>query len=320
MIGIHSSHLPILKNYNRRHNIYNAIKQDVENLNINAVQIFTHGPQNTKRNNIDISAINNFCEKYFVHLIIHSSYILGNTIWEVNKTTLLGNESEKYKRYLIHFVDQVNISQKLKNAPIVIHLPRYPMKDILDTVEIMSKNIKKDSLILFENVPCKSGGYEYSSAKSLNDFVKRVAIYLPKKNWGLCIDTAHIWSCGIDLSSFKSQEKWFAELDDLTKSMIRQIHLNGSKKKTFNTNRDIHYVALTKADDLYHFEQDEKKNIGHVNSKNDDELRNSGVWSLCKFAKKNKIPIICEIHPDRDCTDNEIVKSLDLIKHILKHV
>ena len=304
MLGVHVSKTSILKSLKPRDTILDAIQEDCKHLDINAVQIFTHGPRNTHRNKIDTKAIVEFCKENEVFLSIHSSYILGNVLWKITSESMQ-NDAEASKKYMDHFLDQIKISKELNNVPIVIHLPRLPIDNVINTIKILAGTIiKNKSLILFEHIPCTDSKAEYASPERLNELVKRLGLVLPKQHWGLCLDTAHIWSCGIDLRTYKAQEHWFSELNKDTKEMIKLIHLNGSVSKTFYTNKDVHYLALSEIDDLYHFTPT-------------TDINKLGVVSICKFAKSHKIPIICEIHIDRESSDDEIISSLKLLKSLL---
>jgi endonuclease IV len=309
-LGIHVSKKSILKGDKLRKTLLQSIKDDVKTFGINAAQIFVFGPRNRNRNAIDVEEINKLCEEENVYLTIHSTYITPS-VWKVNLKTLKDDKTkDEMKQHLKHFIDQLKASVEFNTAPLVVHLPRAPLEDVVETLKILAKFITKyKAIVYFENVPCDiKNGNEYSSPVKLNKLVEEFSKVLPDDNYGVCVDTAHIWSCGINLSTRQSQEKWFDELTDKTVKMIKQFHLNGSKDKTFNSNKDEHYLALSDADDLYNFDQDVK---------NDKKINDLGISALCKFAKKNNVPIICEIHGDRGSSDSEIKHSIRLIKKML---
>ncbi len=308
---MHISKGSMMSKVKARKDLVTAIKQDCKEFGINAVQIFSHGPRGTSANHIDIGELNKHCEDTGTYLTIHSTYILGNTIWNVTKATLRNpNTKDKMKLHMAHFIDQLKTSIEMGRAPVVVHLPRRELSEVLETIKILAKFIiKYDAMILFENIPCNiKTKFEYSSAKSINEFVKEVVKLIPAENWGLCIDTAHIWSCGIDLSTYDAQDKWFNDLTKKASVMIKQFHLNGSEKKTFDSNRDVHFLVLSEADHIYHYNQ---------KIDNKEEIKKLGIFSLCEFAKKNNVPIICEINSDRGSTTDEIKKSLKLIWSML---
>jgi endonuclease IV len=312
MLGIHTGKSKFLEKQKPCKFIHDAIKRDIEDLQTNAVQIFTHGPRNMRKTNYDAEKINKFCENNDVYLTIHASYVLDGLIWHAIEDISSGNDElvEKGRSAVKHLLDQVKTSINLNNAPVVLHLPRKPIKEMIEALKLIGRVLEKykTAVILFENVPCTNVKAHYSSPANINKLTKTISKYIPSDNWGLCIDTSHIWSCGVDLTKYEDQEKWFSDLTELSRKKIRQFHLNGSNRATFNKNRDEHYVVLTESDDMYKFDQKNGKK---------SEFKKMGVFSVCKFARKYNVPVICEIHSSDKASEKEVLNSLAYLKEML---
>lgn len=302
MIGVHvSKKSKILddgKGKNNKH-MSCSIKRDIESLGINSCQIFTHGPRSNRENIIDYDNINEYCEKKNIYISVHCSYPLMKNIWKCNSVSTTNSNTKSYEKNLL---SELESCKKLKNCDYVLHLPRDYIENITDTLKIIQKHANDTKVrVLYENIPSSQEGKEtkswkkqYSSPDQLNILCNELKNIDSSKYWGLCIDTAHIWSCGINIGDGKSQEKWFEDLTELSKSRIKLYHLNGSKKKLFNKNRDVHEIAMSADDDIY--------------------KKEDAVKIICKFCKSRKIPIICEINRG---TEKDARKSLKKIQKLL---
>jgi endonuclease IV len=101
----------------------------------------------------------------------------------------------------------------------------------------------------------------------------------PNLNYfGLCVDTAHLWSCGVDLSDYLSAETWLNELNIDPKCLM--IHCNDNEKN-IGIAPDIH-TSLTD---------------GKIWNNYKNNLQDSGLMAILKYCKKYEIPIILERHP-----------------------
>ena len=293
-----------------RSTLLKAIKEDVQVLNLQAVQIYTHGPRRYSKNKLQHNEINKFIELKNINLTIHCSHILSNTIWKFDRSLIKEPNSkepnskeakDKNTRVLKLLISEI-ISAKELNAPLLIHLPRgikpKMMKSVLRVISYYAfqYNVK----IIFENIPAKicpeNKGSNYSHGKDLNKLYN-VINKIFKSEWGFCIDTAHLWSSAIPISTKADQNKWFKSLKKETLEKITLIHLNGSSYKTWNKNRDMHVIPMSKDDDIY----------------NSENIKNSGVTAIVNFAKQRNIPIILEINRG---TEKEVRQCIKLIKLI----
>jgi len=203
---------------------------------------------------------------------------------------------------------------------LVVHFPSAPLETVISTISCSTFKLmaaKYNVPILFEMKPIKNKGVVtnskgkvicqkgYVTPEQLNAFCKKVK--LPKELWGIVIDTSHLWGGGVNTTDKKSQDEWFEELDQ--PDMIKLIHLNGAEAKMFNSGRDQHIIVFTEEDHMYGKYAD----CESAKECDMDLLKNSGIYSIVKFAMRKKLSIICEINRG---TEDDVRYSLKLINRL----
>jgi deoxyribonuclease-4 len=110
---------------------------------------------------------------------------------------------------------------------------------------------------------------------------KESALLKKPHPFGLCIDTAHIWTSGNDISTYDGAKRWFTELMDMPYIPHDKIiiHLNDSERD-LGHGPDRH-ASLTEGKIWNSY-------------KTRAELRESGLCFILEFAHSNNIPIILE--------------------------
>lgn len=261
MFGIHVTKKSLFLQVNKAmesKTMLAAIKANCSIFNITAVQIFTHGPRNSAANNINKDAIKEYCKKNHICIVVHASYM--SNIW---KDTAFVRK---------HMQDQLQAANALGAIGLVIHLPKEYNGDIVE--RIMKKILDNKPLncpILLETECSKQ--IDYTTPFIINDICKRLGAI---KGWGLCIDTAHIWASGANISTSGSLHSWLKQLTKCALSKIKLLHLNGSPVE-LNSGRDIHMIAGSPSDKIW----------GH---------NKQGLLEIIQWANYNKICIISEIN------------------------
>lgn len=284
LLGVHISKTSKVTN-NTYSSLHEAIKSDTDALNLTCAQIFTHGPRNSLKNKYSTENIRKLGKN--IRLSVHSTYVIQHKIWKINTEELLDRKSKKHKYYkdvLNELIEQIKACNSISNGAytvdLVLHLPRSD-SDISSICKLLSHWLAKYRVrLLLENIPCTDKSREYSSPSRINMLCNKLK-NVDNNTWGLCIDTSHVWSSGYNLSSRQAQDTWFSELTPYARDRIKMFHLNGSQTTTFNTNRDVHIIAMAGNDDLY---------------PHDSKISDLGVGSIIRFAKEKNIPIICEIN------------------------
>lgn len=252
------------KNASMVDHIKEAIRYTKEcaNFDITAVAIFVAGPRTYSVNISDDEA--NEIRLLNLDVFVHNTYI--SHPWS-NKPAAI---------HSIH--TQMKICEKMNASGFIIHLP----KDTIDNIiSILPKLYNPECLtrIYLEIPALKPNNATFHKPKHLNELFNRIKNDVDSNldYFGLCIDTAHLWSCGVDLSDYKSAETWLNELDIDPKCLM--IHCNDNDKE------------LGYAPDIHNSLTD-----GKIWQRYKNNLYESGLYAIMKFAKINDIPIILERH------------------------
>lgn len=286
-LGIHVSSKSKVLNKSKSLPIHSAISRDTDILDLNSVQIFTHGPRNKNENKLDYKQIKNACKN--LDLTVHSTY-MSVAIWKVsnnNKNTKISKE------YIKHITDQLETCKKIGAWGLVIHISKNEPSVIADTMKILKPIAKTLKVkIILEMVSAKaSGQLTYETPEKINYLTELIGL---EKWWCWCIDTAHLWGAGINVKKYKDMKKWFGSIK--YKKKIGMIHLNGSSAN-LGSGDDKHEIPFTIDDKIWY-------NI---------LPKKSGLRTAVEFAMKHDCTIICEINRGEE---EDTIKSLDIIKDL----
>ncbi len=119
---------------------------------------------------------------------------------------------------------ELGVSEKVGALGVIIHLH----KDVYNHIDTMANiaNDHKNTLLWLEINATKPGNNSFETPEKINALFD---VMLTKtKNIGLCIDSAHLYSCGTDLGKKKVFEQYFAKLRGDIPIML---HLNDSAKE-----------------------------------------------------------------------------------------
>lgn len=268
-LGVHvSKSSKVLDEESKSRTVEEAVVADTQYFGFNAAQIFTHGPKGRAAVKMDEEAVQVACVKHQLVLVTHSSYVSA-TFWN--------GESR-------HLIDQLQTCDSIGAIGLVLHLPAK-----LTATEIATRLLEFSRIrivrnlharILLENHPYKSSEFSFETPQKINSLCHAIKVYhVPESLWGLCIDTAHLWTSGEDLTTKEQMQDWLAKLQYSNK--IKLVHLNGNFTD-FNSGRDEHAIVFSKDDRIW----------GDYSNKTIE----SGVAALVKFCQKNRIPMIMEIN------------------------
>jgi endonuclease IV len=122
----------------------------------------------------------------------------------------------------------------------------------------------------------------YDTPEKLSKLFRIIHKISPNHPFGLCIDTAHIWTSGNDISTYNGAKRWFTELMDapyIPPPDRILIHLNDSARE-LGRGPDKH-APLTH---------------GYIWGayKTRNELKKSGLYFILQFSEQYNIPIVLE--------------------------
>lgn len=275
--------------------ISGGISNSVDNavkIGCSAFQIFTRSPRQWNTRQLIPSETDMFKEKLGnspidpESVVVHMPYL----------PNLSAPSGEMYEKSISVLTDEITRCNMLDIPYLVIHLGshlgRGRKNGIDQLVNACTKSLqyysdrglpKNRVKILLEN----SAGQKNSIGSQIED-IQSIFNILGKNDYGLCIDTCHLFAAGYDLSTESSVSTLFENIDNnLGIENIKIIHLNDSKGE-MGSNLDRHYhVGLGK--------------IGE-----------SGLRHLINYKKLNKVPFIMETPIDsiRNDLDNiEFVRN-----------
>ena len=155
--------------------------------------------------------------------------------------------------------------------------------DIGDIDEEINGGEERFAPIIYLETPAITPMWaNYDTPKKLSKLFYIIHKMKPNHPFGLCIDTAHIWTSGNDISTYNGAKRWFTELmgAPYIPSPDRIIiHLNDSARE-LGRGPDKH-APLTH---------------GYIWSKykTRNEIKKSGLYFILQFAEEYKIPVILE--------------------------
>jgi endonuclease IV len=246
-----------------------AIKRDIDALKLNALQIFVYGPQSLIPNKINIEKISQLTEK--LSLSVHSAYPTTG-IWKINKNNI---DSKESKNKILSLSGQLKLCKEIGAWGLVVHISRVEPESVAETMELLKYSIKKEKVTLvLEMIATKSHtSLSYETPEKINYLTSLIK----GKYWVWCVDTAHIWGCGVDITSYDNMKKWLDAIDK--KDKIKMFHLNGSSSN-LGDGKDKHEIIFSKNDNIWY----------------GIEPKKSGVRAIIEFAKKYNVDVIMEIN------------------------
>jgi len=167
------------------------------------------------------------------------------------------------------------------------------------SAETNSETNSKKPIIYFETPAIIPMWASYDTPEKLSKLFHIINKINPNHPFGLCIDTAHIWTSGNDISSYNNTRRWFSELMDAPYIPHDRIiiHLNDSANE-LGHGPDKHAPLAN----------------GHIwcEYKTRNELKKSGIYFIIEFANQYRIPIILERNNNID-----LVKDYKILSKII---
>jgi deoxyribonuclease-4 len=257
----YGSHVGITK-----HGIIGAI-DEIMKYNGNFIQIFITNPKariTTKRSDEELATVNHYAKYNKVNIVIHSPYLLN-----------FAHEFKKNSWGVISLIDHLNTCAKLDAKGVVVHSGKFLDLDKSDAIENMFKNFTyvlentpENTKILLETPASQGtelGGRMEEFRIIYNKFSEE-----QKKRLRICVDTAHLFASGYDLSNPIKVKEFIKTFDILIGwKYVDLIHLNDSKTK-LNSHLDRHELL------------------------DEGNIKLKGLSVIIKFAYKAGIPLILE--------------------------
>lgn len=204
--------------------------QNIHNNDGNSIQIFVSSPMNSsfpnkEKINEESKKVIEFCDTNNFKLIVHASYVINLANSHINKRVI----DIKDRWWIKLLIAELDACELLNGIGVVVHVGKYTKLTPEEGLENMYQSIKYIISYLIDNnyksklIIENPAGVGTELLKTPLDFCKFYNKFTnkEKKNLGICIDTAHIWSSGFDIIEYY---KNFSELNN-----VIVIHLNNSK-------------------------------------------------------------------------------------------
>lgn len=234
-------------------------------------QIFTHGPRTMNINEFDEKMIKHVAT--MIPIYSHASYLTHP--WKSDK-------SHK------HLKDQLNLCKKMGLKGLVVHLPKDKPDVVVQAMKIIND---KDIPLILEMTSVSPNANTYETPEKLNYLINELD-RIGNINYGICIDTSHVWAAGQDMKYYNDVKKW---LNKITSNRITLFHLNGTTIP-LGGHKDVHSVPFSSDDLIW----------------GDVKYNDSGFKAIQEFAYIHNIPIIMEVKGNTDKV-HSYLSNVDLL-------
>lgn len=243
-------------------------------INISSAQIFITGDNHA--NIVVRSDVRNKLKKLLEDKIINKLYVHSSYISPL---------SDKKPIYIKQLIKQLEICNEIGVSGLVIHFQSNPKNIVVKLInELLSSinNTNTDHCILyFEHRVMKDKQYQYSEPDELIGMYKYILDHIDNKYKhliGICIDTCHIWSNGIDISSLKKATLY---IDNI----VEELRINKIDKPN---------IMIHLNDCLYPLGYYRDVHAQFGNFIWQEPFNKSGLKAFVDFAKHNNIDMILE--------------------------
>ena len=214
--------------------ILKTIKNIYDN-EANSLQIFVSSPMNSQLPDLDkikkeSDNIIKFTNENNFKLVVHGSYVIN--LANNRQTNTKRTVDIKDRWWINLLIKELDAAEILNSIGVIVHVGKHTTNTKEDGLNIMFDSIKyiinylkdnsyKTKLIL--ETPAGSGSELLTTFNEFVDFYNKFTLN-DKIHFGICLDTAHIWSSGYELTEYYSN---ISSIYD----NISVIHLNNSKVK-----------------------------------------------------------------------------------------
>lgn len=188
---------------------------------VTVVSIFVGGPHDRRVTLLDEEGeeLRGHLARTGIRAIAHSSYSAAPWRGDPDAARFIREEARACQRAGV--------------TGLVVHLPKLPAEAVLKYAARLL-DPEADGVRIYLETPAVSPRESYYETPA-----KLVALFRglrerldpDLRRFGLCVDTAHLWTCGVDLQSYEDAEAWLAELEAASAVIppgCVMLHLNDS--------------------------------------------------------------------------------------------
>jgi endonuclease IV len=188
--------------------------------------------------------------------------------------------------------EEVSVCRGAGVRGLVVHLPKQPVTAVMKYVSRLlaseQKNAAAATRIYFETPAVTPPETYYETPEKLAALFAAIrgSVDPELEHFGLCVDTAHLWTCGVDLRGYAAANAWLERLEAVASTIppgCIMFHLNDSKRKR-GTGPDAH--AGLAAGQIW---GDYAPGLRPIEE--------SGLAAFADYARRNSTPLILERKP-----------------------
>jgi len=246
---------------------------DAAGFSVTAVALFVGGPKNreitlTKQ---ERSELRTYIRDQELVVIAHSSYAASPWKGDPNAAAYIREE--------------LSVCQEAGIAGLVVHLPKQPIDVVMRYIARLINTDAPDVRIYMETPAVNPRATYYETPKKLAKLFAAIRKDLdPNLDvFGLCVDSAHLWTCGIDLQSYEAANQWLNALEEVASVIPADrvmIHLNDS------------LLPLGVGPDAHAPLAQGKIWVDYVS-----RIDKSGLMAFTDYAQRHDTPVILERKP-----------------------
>lgn len=294
-LGIHVSKTAVRHGKKKTRLMSSALRDDMDLLREWGIanpcaQIFVSGPQNYHETLTDAEkdAVERYVRETGIALVIHGAYV--------------DNPWNRAHGAIHNIKQELRIAARLMATGVIVHLGAGAASDdalgaVLTEISNLDVNIIDKVTLWLEIHTAKASAATYETPEKLKRLFDRINALNLRLKIGLCIDTAHLFACGIALNTHAAAINWLDTLRELLPTVPLMLHLNDSASQ-LGSGKDAH--AALGHGQLW----------GAYHPNSHLPIEDSGLVAILGWAETNDIVTILE----RD--DAGIMQDLALINQL----
>ncbi len=248
-----------------------------------ALQIYVTGPQssNVLITEEDIARLAAWPHRSSV--VIHGAYI--DAPWKLMPTSIANIRAE------------MTISDRIGATGVVVHLPSLTggLANIAKALERIANPAIRSTMWL-EIKAAKTTDGTFETPEKIAELFAGITALESKPKCGLCIDTQHLYACGVSFREYTTTRKWLKQTRKLLPPEYPiMIHLNDSQSK-LGSGVDRH-ENLTRGE-IWR---------GFGPAAGDEDISGSGIMALLIWAEAHNVMVILETPEPK--ADLEIIRA-----------
>jgi endonuclease IV len=253
-------------------------------------QIFVAGPKSMRETLSDEekAGVLEYVRAHNAVLVIHGSY-LDTAIWGGSETAARCLKQE------------LRVAAGLGATGVVTHLSAASNSDnlpgVVRDIETLPDTVLNNVVWWLETNSAKPRATTFETPAKLGALVRRIRAVATKLRVGVCVDTAHLFACGVALDSAVAATRWIEEFEREVGPPV-MFHLNDSKTP-LGSGKDIHEVLCNGMIWKSYHPTD-----GNL------PVEESGLVTILNYCARNRCPVILERDDDDLCHDLSLLQRL----------